>query len=105
MWQYSCTCSTKRSLESAEHSYQATAIAEGKGPIPVFDKILFAKIGWAPNYEGEDCTGDFGEPNETDSWDERFNFLPGPNGRYYGYVLPMGPHESHPTQRTETAGW
>lgn len=71
----------------------------------MFDRILFAKIGWAPNYEGEDCTGDFGEPNETDSWDERFNFLPGPNGRYYGYVLPMGPHESHPTQRTETAGW
>ena len=25
----------------------------------MFDKILFAKIGWAPNYEGEDCTGDF----------------------------------------------
>jgi hypothetical protein len=52
----------------------------------VFDRILFAKIGWAPNYEGEDCTGDFGEPNETDSWYERFNFLPGPNGRYYSTV-------------------
>ena len=53
---------------------------------------------------GEDCTGDFGEPNETDSWYERFNFLPGPNGRYYGYVLPMGPHESPPNP-TDRNGW
>jgi hypothetical protein len=44
---------------------------------PVFDRILFAKIGWAPNYEGENCTGNLGEPNKTDSWYERFNFLPG----------------------------
>src|ERR1035438_10671655 len=50
--------------------------------VPVFDKILFAKIGWAPKFDGEASTGDFGEPNESTSWYERFNFLFGPEGRY-----------------------
>jgi hypothetical protein len=47
----------------------------------VFDKILFAKMGWAPKFEGEVRMGDFGEPNESMSRYERFNFLLGPEGR------------------------
>src|ERR1035441_3325225 len=72
--------------------------------VPVFDKILFAKIGWAPKFDGEACTGDFGEPNESTSWYERFNFLFGPEGRYYGYIPPMGPHGT-PPKPTDKSGW
>ena len=57
----------------------------------MFDNILFVKIGWAPLYRGEDCVGNFGEPNETNSWYERYNFKAGPNGRFYGYIPPRRP--------------
>src|ERR1035438_10708560 len=39
-------------------STQADRAPRGKG-VPVFDKILFAKIGWAPKFEGEVYTGNF----------------------------------------------
>lgn len=63
---------------------------------------LFARIGWGDRYVGEDLTGRFSEPNESNSWWERFNFMVGPEGRCYGYVPPMGPHSSPPNPAEKT---
>ncbi len=60
----------------------------------MFDKILFARIGWGSECKGEELVGNFREPNESDSWWERFNFMPSINGLCYGYVVPMGPSEA-----------
>jgi hypothetical protein len=52
----------------------------------MFDNILFVKVGWTELHEGEDCTGEFAEPQQTNSWYERFNFRKGPDGRFYGFL-------------------
>src|ERR1035441_11130913 len=70
----------------------------------MFDKILFAKIGWAPKFEGEVYTGNFGEPNKSASWYERLNFLFGTEGRYYGCIPSVGPHNTSP-KPTDKSGW
>jgi hypothetical protein len=67
-------------------------------------QILFARIGWGNNYSGEDLTGHFSEPNSSGSWWERFNFMPGPDDRCYGYVPPMGPYSSPPNPKVKH-GW
>src|SRR5947207_1572074 len=67
----------------------------------MFDQILFARIGWGDVYKGEELKGNFREPNESNSWFERFNFMPSVEGRCYGYMPPMaGP--PHPKYRD---GW
>jgi HNH endonuclease len=65
--------------------------------------ILFARIGWGDRYVGEDLTGNFSEPNETNSWWERFNFTVGPGNRCYGFVPPLGRFSSqpNPTEKTD----
>lgn len=62
----------------------------------MYRNILLARIGWGERYVGEDLTGNFSEPTQSNSWWERFNFAVGPGDRCYGYVPPMGPHSSPP---------
>jgi hypothetical protein len=70
----------------------------------MFDKILFARIGWGEAYRGEELAGNFREPNESGSWWERFNFKASVNGLCYGYVPPMGYYHT-PPRPTNHHGW
>ena len=62
----------------------------------MFDKILFARIGWSNEYRGETPCGHFQQPDESLTWWEKFNFKPDDNGLCYGYMPPMGPYSSPP---------
>ena len=70
----------------------------------MFDKILFARIGWGDVYQGEELVGNFSEPNESGSWWERFNFKPIDDGLCYGYVPPVGQFQAPPRPRNHH-GW
>lgn len=53
------------------------------------DRMLIANIGWSAFYCGDGVEGDH-EFLKRQGWGaERFNFLPGPGGRFYGYVRPV----------------
>ncbi len=54
-------------------------------------RIAFAKVGWAEHYAGDPVKGRAGWINRNDDAHERFNFRPGPDGRFYGYLPPIGP--------------
>jgi hypothetical protein len=61
----------------------------------MFDRIMFARIGWGDVYEGEELVGNFSEPKVSGSWWERFNFKRF-KGRCYGYIPPMGKQQFSP---------
>jgi hypothetical protein len=67
-------------------------------------RIAFAKIGWSEAYEGDLVRGRAGWINANGDAHERFNFLRAPDGRYYGYLPPIGPKRRTP-QPDEPAGW
>jgi hypothetical protein len=51
--------------------------------------MLIANVGWSEFYRGDGVEGDH-EFLRKQGWGaERFNFLPGPGGRFYGYVRPV----------------
>ena len=52
-------------------------------------RMLIANVGWSEFYQGDGVDGDH-EFLRRQGWGaERFNFLPGPSGRFYGYVRPV----------------
>ena len=53
----------------------------------MFDRIAIIKTGWSKDYRGAKVHGNYSYP-EADH--EKVNFLPGPNGRYFCYVPPIG---------------
>jgi hypothetical protein len=67
------------------------------------DRIVFVKTGWSETYRGEPVKGrhsylKIGQGHEC------YNFKPAQDGRYYGYVPPIGPTEASPKPDVET-GW
>lgn len=68
------------------------------------DRIAFVKTGWATTYEGDEVVGRHAHIGEYNEAHERFNFRRASDGRFYGYIPPMGRHESAPRPR-ETSGW
>lgn len=68
-------------------------------------KIMWIKFGWAEYYRGDRVNGNFKWLVEPDAeGHEKFNFLPGPDGRYYCYVPPHGPYRAFPS-RQDPNGW
>lgn len=69
------------------------------------ENIMFAKIGWSEDYTGGIILGraSWIKKSRGDAH-ERFNFLPGPDGSFYGYIPPIGQKFSTP-QPDDTSGW
>lgn len=59
-------------------------------------KIAFVKTGWSEEYRGGLVAGRHGYIQENQTGHERFNFLQAPNGRFYGYLPPIGRNYSSP---------
>jgi hypothetical protein len=57
------------------------------------DRIAIVKTGWSDWYQGEQVVGRFGYLNATTEGQqghECYNFMPAPDGSYYGYLPPVG---------------
>ncbi|MHD0644151.1 protein NO VEIN domain-containing protein [Pseudomonas aeruginosa] len=59
-------------------------------------RIAFIKTGWAPDYQGEEVVGRYGHIADYNEAHERFNMVKWQDGRYYGYIPPMGFSEAPP---------
>lgn len=68
------------------------------------DRIAFIKTGWADGYQGEEVVGRHQHINSYAEAHERYNFRQAPDGRYYGYVHPIGASISSPQPLT-SRGW
>lgn len=65
-------------------------------------RMLIANVGWSAFYCGDGVEGDH-EFLRRQGWGaERFNFLPGPGRRFYGYVRPVSGSVAKPP---EPDGW
>ena len=53
----------------------------------MFDRIAIIKTGWSDDYRGAEVTGNYSYQHPDH---EKVNFLPGPDGRYFCYVPPIG---------------
>jgi hypothetical protein len=58
--------------------------------------VIWVKHGWADFYQGDAVDGNYAWIAEGGEGHEAFNFLPAPDGRYYGYVPPQGRHGGSP---------
>ncbi|WP_459873755.1 protein NO VEIN domain-containing protein [Endothiovibrio diazotrophicus] len=67
-------------------------------------RIAFVKTGWSDHYEGGPVLGRHAHVQEYDEAHERFNFLKNSDGRYYGYLPPIGKKE-RPPQPKEKENW
>jgi hypothetical protein len=67
-------------------------------------RIAFVKTGWSDHYEGGPVLGRHAHVQEYDEAHERFNFLRYSDGRFYGYLPPIG-HKERPPQPKEKEGW
>lgn len=67
-------------------------------------RIAFVKTGWSDYYEGGPVLGRHAHVQEYDEAHERFNFLQHSNGRYYGYLPPIGRKE-RPPQPKDKENW
>lgn len=68
-----------------------------------FDKIAVVNTGWSEDYQGAEVKGNFGYLDGRVGH-ERFNFLPDRNGRFYGFVPPLGESKS-PPKPGDQKGW
>jgi hypothetical protein len=68
-----------------------------------FDKIAVINVGWSDDYQGSPVVGAFRYLKEGVGH-ERYNFRPGPDGRYFGYAPPLGERRNPPAPK-ETDGW
>lgn len=53
----------------------------------MFDRIAIIKTGWSEDYRGAQVVGNYSYDHPDH---EKVNFLPGPDGRYFCYVPPIG---------------
>lgn len=67
-------------------------------------RIAIIKTAWSDDYQGDHAVGGFKFLAERGEGHERFNFLPGPDGHYYGYLPPIGSDWSVPNPE-EKSGW
>lgn len=56
----------------------------------MYKQIAFVKIGWSDHYEGGPVLGRHAHVQEHNEAHEQFNFLRHSNGKYYGYLPPIG---------------
>jgi len=74
------------------------------------DHIAFVKTGWSDKYQGGPVIGRHGYlntskgPGGANEGYECFNFMPAPDGAYYGYVPPIGTKGVSPKPNVKT-GW
>ena len=66
----------------------------------MLDRIVFVKTGWSETYHGEPVRGRHGYL-QTAQGHECYNFKPAQDGRYYGYVPPVGQSSPKPKNRTD----
>ncbi|SFL65421.1 protein of unknown function [Loktanella salsilacus] len=53
-----------------------------------YSKICFVKTAWSEEYQGQDVFGRHEHIKKYRDGHERFNFKPGPDGKFYGYIPP-----------------
>jgi hypothetical protein len=70
----------------------------------MYERIAFVKTGWSDDYEGGPVLGRHAHLQEYAEAHERFNFLLYSDGRYYGYLPPIGEKE-RPPQPKEKEDW
>ncbi|GCD60690.1 hypothetical protein NBRC3280_3288 [Acetobacter pasteurianus NBRC 3280] len=64
--------------------------------------VIWVNHGWADYYQGDAVDGNYAWISDGGEGHEAFNFLPGTDGRYYGYVPPQGRYEGSPHDETES---
>lgn len=67
-------------------------------------KIAVIKTGWSEDYLGGPIEADHAFARDSENGHEKYNFLPGPDGRFFGYTPPIG-KELRPPQPREKGGW
>ncbi|MBK8636925.1 MAG: DUF3883 domain-containing protein [Chromatiaceae bacterium] len=67
-------------------------------------RIALVKTGWSDEYQGEQVLGRYAHITEFDEAHERFNFQKAADGRFYGYLPPIGPKKRAP-QPKNPDGW
>lgn len=67
-------------------------------------RIALVKTGWSDEYKGGPVLGRYAHIEQFDEAHERFNFRRTTDGRYYGYVPPIG-KEQRPPQPKVKDGW
>lgn len=68
------------------------------------ERIAFVKTGWSDDYQGGLVRGRHAHVQEFDEAHEKYNFRRHSDGKFYGYVPPIGPRESPPRPKINT-GW
>jgi len=66
-------------------------------------RIAFAKTGWSEEYSGGDVFGRHAHIAEGKEAQERFNFFPASDGKFYAYIPRIG--RSSPPKPKETDDW
>lgn len=70
----------------------------------MYNRIAYVKTGWSDTYQGGAVFGRHDYITEYEDAHERFNFLPAPDGRFYGYIPPIG-NKYRPPQPENSDGW
>lgn len=68
------------------------------------DRIAFVKTGWSDEYQGGPVVGRYAHITKFEEAHERFNFRKVEDGRYYGYLPPIGKKHRPPQPKFED-GW
>jgi hypothetical protein len=68
------------------------------------DRIAVIKTGWSDDFMGSPVEADHQHVREFKDGSEKFNFLPGPDGRFYAYTPPLG-EKMVPPKPKELEGW
>ena len=68
------------------------------------EKIAFVKTGWSDEYRGGPVFGRYAHIVQFDEAHERFNFRRTADGRFYGYLPPIGQAQRPPQPKVED-GW
>jgi hypothetical protein len=67
-------------------------------------RIALVKTGWSDEYQGGLVVGRFAHIEKYDEAHERYNFQRAADGRYYGYLPPIGT-KARPPQPKIAEGW
>lgn len=68
------------------------------------DRIAFVKTGWSEEYSGGAVVGRHTHISEYEEAHEKYNFLQGPDHKYYAYIPPIGPNY-RPPQPKNNKNW
>jgi len=67
-------------------------------------KIAIIKTRWSDDFMGSPVVANHKHAKEAKDGHEKYNFLPGPDGRYYAYTPPIGESWAIPNPK-EPEGW